>query len=179
MCVSRGQNPAPQSLENRMRHDTLHQPLTQAASAVRFQHEHIAQISDGSEIADHAGKSNLRAVSIINSKTERVLNRPSDNLFRNSLRPITICEEIVNYIQVQPRMIGADQKITAPIFSDFTHRSLFFDLPPSRLIPSQHSNSRLATGPTASPPFPYKAGRMHRNPNPGKPAHLPRRARPA
>jgi len=66
--VAGQKNPAPQVLERRALHDALHQPLAQPASAMRFQNEHVAKISDGGKVGDDAGKTNLRARVVIDSE---------------------------------------------------------------------------------------------------------------
>src|ERR1700739_1707316 len=57
--VTRQQYPSSQTLQCRMLHDALHQPFAQFASAMRLQHEYVAEICDSCEIANHPGESNL------------------------------------------------------------------------------------------------------------------------
>src|SRR5271157_5905345 len=80
-----------------------------------FQHEDITNICDRSEITDHAGKTDLLAPVVINSKAERMLNRSSNDLSRNTLGPVTIRQEPVNHIQIETPTAGTDQKLAAPV----------------------------------------------------------------
>ncbi len=115
MRVASGQNPAPQILQRRMLGNALHQPLAEPASAVRFQHEHIADIRDGSEVADHAGETDLRALPIINAETKRVLDRPGHDFPGDALGPIAIGQKTVNHIQTQALTVGTDQELAPPV----------------------------------------------------------------
>ena len=54
--------------------------LLEPAAAMRFEHKHIANIGDRGEIADHPGKAHLCAVTIINAKAQRMLDRPRPRL---------------------------------------------------------------------------------------------------
>ena len=80
---------------------------------MRFEHKHVAQISDGSEIADHPGKAHLRAATIINAKAQRVLYRSGNYVAGNALRPVAIREESVDDVQIEPGRICADDKFAA------------------------------------------------------------------
>jgi len=99
-----------------MLHDALHHPLAQPVSAMRFEHEYIAEISDGCEIADDASKADLPCSSMINAEAQRMLDRAGDNISRNSLRPIAIRQEFVDRIYIDPRGIGVDAVLSAPVF---------------------------------------------------------------
>ena len=78
---------------------------------MRLQHEYIAEIGDCGEIADHPGKADLHAATIINAKAQRMLDRSRHDFPRNSLRPIAIRQEPVNHIQIEAGRIGADEKL--------------------------------------------------------------------
>src|SRR5271156_3826314 len=95
--------------------NALHQPLAQAASAVRLQHEYVADVCDGREIADHAGEADLRTLPIINAETERVLDRPDHNFSRNAPGPIAIGQKTVNHVQTQALTVRTDQELAAPV----------------------------------------------------------------
>ena len=71
--IACSQNPAPQILQFGMLHKALHQPLANTVSAIGFEHKYVADIGDRGEIADHTGEADLRAISIINAETERML----------------------------------------------------------------------------------------------------------
>src|SRR5580700_207550 len=111
MCVAGQKDPAPQILKSGMLHDTFHQPLAQSKPAMPFEHEDIAQISHGCEVADHAGKTYLRATAIINAEAQRVLNGARYSFPGNVFGPITIGQKTVNHIQTQTLTVGADQKL--------------------------------------------------------------------
>src|SRR6266851_3058957 len=68
--ITSQQRPAAQALQLRMLHDALHEPLTQSATTMRLEHEYVPEVRVGGAIADHTGKANLRAFSIINAKAE-------------------------------------------------------------------------------------------------------------
>jgi hypothetical protein len=93
----------------------LHQQLPQPLPAMRFQHEYIGNISIGGKIADHSGKANLRAATIINTKAQRMLDRPRHNFAWNAFGPIAAAQKPVDHIQIEPRGIGADQKFVSPM----------------------------------------------------------------
>src|ERR1700733_2102638 len=95
--------------------NALHQPLAEPASAMRFQHEHIADICDCSEVADPASKTDLRALPVINAETERLVDRPGHNFPRDALGPIAICQKTVNHIQTQALTVGTDQELVTPV----------------------------------------------------------------
>src|SRR6516162_9574201 len=59
MRIARYQDPPSQALEPGMVDDRLHHPCTQATPPIRIQHEHIAKIGEGREIADHPREPNL------------------------------------------------------------------------------------------------------------------------
>ena len=117
MRVAGQQHPAPQILQRGMPHDAFHQPLAQAASAMRFEHEHVAKIRDRSEVANHPGKAHL-STTIINAKAERMLDRPRHNFARNSFRPIAVRQEPMNHVQVEADGVGTDQELAAPGLHD-------------------------------------------------------------
>src|SRR5690348_8871743 len=85
--IAREQDPAPKPLQCRMLRDAFHQELAQPASAVSFQHEHVAQIGYRGQITYYPAKSNLgcsgscrfcetwafAAALIINPKAQRML----------------------------------------------------------------------------------------------------------
>src|SRR5580700_4059899 len=68
------QNPASHSLQGRMLHDAFQQPPTQSTATMGVQHENVAEVRDGGEIADHPGKPNLAARTIINPKAQGMLD---------------------------------------------------------------------------------------------------------
>src|ERR1700683_1556140 len=115
MGVAGQENPAPQVLERGMLDNTLHQPLAQAAAAMRFQHKNVAEVSHGGEIADDASKTYLRAAVFVNAEAQRMLDRTRDNVSRNAPGPIAIGKKAVNHIQIDALTIGADQKLAAPV----------------------------------------------------------------
>src|SRR5580658_9003063 len=98
--------------------DALHEPLAQSAPAMRFQHKNIAEVGHGGEVADHAGKSDLRIAAFIDAEAQRVLYRPRDDFPRNTLGPIAIRQKTVNHIQIEPLTVGADQELTAPVLGN-------------------------------------------------------------
>jgi len=83
---------------------------------MRFEHEHVAKVRDRREIADDASKADLPCSSMINAEAQRVLDRAGDNISRNSLRPVAIRQEFVDRIYIDPRGIGADAVLSAPVF---------------------------------------------------------------
>ena|SRR5579863_3241698 len=44
-----------------------------------------------------------------------MLNRSRHNVFRNPFGPVTIRQELVNQIQIEPVPVGADEKFAAPV----------------------------------------------------------------
>jgi len=119
MRIAGQENPSPQILQRWMLHDALHQPLAQAAAAMRFQHKYVAEVCHGGEVADHARETNLRADDFVDSEAQRVFNRPRYNLPRNALGPIAVGQKTVNHIQIDARTIGSDQKLAAPALHNF------------------------------------------------------------
>src|ERR1700676_5230368 len=101
-----------------MPHDAFHQPLAQAASSMRFKNEHIAQVCDRGEIADHACEADLYAATIINAKAQRMLNRSCHDLPRNSFRPVTFRQEPVNHVQIETGSVRANQELSATGLDD-------------------------------------------------------------
>src|SRR5712691_2932878 len=51
MGVERRQVPSPQALQRRVLQDALHQALAEPASPMRFENEHVSDVSVGSEVA--------------------------------------------------------------------------------------------------------------------------------
>lgn len=116
-----------------MLHDGFQQPLAQSAPAMRFQHEHIAKISNGCKVGDNPRKPDLPgyptspsfwgnwrffARIIINPEAQRMLNRSRDEVSANPLRPVAVRKKSVDHFQIKQRLVGADQKIGAPGFHD-------------------------------------------------------------
>src|SRR5271166_6285448 len=99
-----------------MPHDTFHEPLPQAATAKRLEHEYISDVSVGRVVGDHARESHL-LVLCVNSEAERVLDRAGYNVPRDSLRPVALGQETMDDIQINPFMIGADGKLTFAVVS--------------------------------------------------------------
>lgn len=64
--IPRQQDPAAQPLQRRMLHDALHHPLAKPMSAMRFEDKDIAEVRNGREIADDAGKAYLLSRFMIN-----------------------------------------------------------------------------------------------------------------
>src|SRR4030095_9279675 len=90
VCVRGCQQPAPQTLQLRMADNRLHQPLRQAMPAELFENKHIADPAKRSPIGRNPRKTRLAKSwpLPIDSKTQRVLDRPSNHLERNALGPI-------------------------------------------------------------------------------------------
>src|SRR5271165_16669 len=99
-----------------MPHDLFHEPLPQAATAKRLEHEYISDVSVGRVVGDHARESHL-LVLCVNSEAERVLDRAGYNVPRDSLRPVALGQETMDDIQINPFMIGADGKLTFAVVS--------------------------------------------------------------
>ena len=47
-----------------------------------------------------------------------MLDRARDNLPWNSLRPIAIRQKPVNHVEIEPRAVGTDQKLSAAELDD-------------------------------------------------------------
>src|ERR1700676_1517420 len=116
MCVACDQAPAPQSLQARMLHDTLHQPFSQAAAAERFEHEHVSDVSVGRVVGDYSRESDLLALGI-QSEAQRVLDGTSDHVTRDSLGPITLNQEFMDYGHVNQSTIGANGELAFAVFT--------------------------------------------------------------
>ncbi len=85
---------------------------------MRLQNKNIAQIGHGREIADHAGKANLLAATIINSKAQGMLDGSRHDLARDALGPIAIGQEAVDDIEIEARGIGGDEEFAAALLDD-------------------------------------------------------------
>src|SRR5208282_2273408 len=96
--------------------NALHQPLAQAAPAMRFKHEDVADISNGGKITDHAGKPNLRTLDIIDTEAKRMCNRPLYDFSWNAPGPVGIGQKAVHCVQIQLFARGAHQELVPPIF---------------------------------------------------------------
>ena len=169
-----------------MLHDALHQPLAQPTPAITFQHEHVAKIGYRGVIADHSRKSGLRAATIINAKTQGMLEGSRHNVLRDSFGPITTAQKTMDDIYVKPRMIGADKKIATPVFHDHRINAIASEFhayiltcgsrPVVVRIHDAEGKQRLATAP---PRARYKNGRMPRRPTRDRLGHWERQAQPA
>jgi hypothetical protein len=87
--------------------------------------EYVSQISHGSKIADHSGKPDLRARTIINAKAHRMLDGSRHDIFRNALRPVAVRQESMDYVQIEPGRIGADAELATAMFDRIrVHKSI-------------------------------------------------------
>src|SRR5579863_7628555 len=103
-----------------MVHDALHHPLAQPASAMRRPHEHIAEIRDRGEVADHPREAYLRTTPIINAEAQGMLNGSGHHFPRNALGPIAIRQESVDHVEIQPRGVSADKELPAALLENLT-----------------------------------------------------------
>ena len=87
---------------------------------MRFQDKDVADIRNRRKIADHPGKGDLRAATIINAKAQGMLDGSLHGLPRNSLRPIAVREELVDDVHVEAGGIGADQEFATTVLDDVT-----------------------------------------------------------
>ncbi len=87
-----------------------------------FEYKYVAQVGDCSEVADHPRKTYLCAGAFINTKTQRVFDRPLHNSERDSFSPIRVGEKAVHHFEVKPRPIGTNHKLFAPVFNDLGRR---------------------------------------------------------
>ena len=139
------QAPASQSLQSRVLHDALHQPLAQTPPAVPSQYEYVTDVGVGGVIRDHAGKPDLLA-GRENPKAQRILYRPGDNLPRNPLGPIGIRQESVDKIQIQALPVSADAEIKS-LLSDSS--SLFTSVRAQRGFTIGHLHQLILAEPPA------------------------------
>ena len=85
---------------------------------MRFQNKNIAQVGYSGEVADYAGKANLGTLVIINPEAQRMLDGARDGLARDAFGPITICEEVINDLKIEPSGIRADEELSATVLDD-------------------------------------------------------------
>src|SRR5471030_532767 len=90
-----------------MSHDALHQPPREPPAAIQRKDKDISKISERCAVGDDTGKSNL-LTTVINAKTDGVLNRPPDCVCWNPFCPIAIRQKLKHHAHVNTRRIGAD-----------------------------------------------------------------------
>lgn len=87
MRVPRRQHPAAQALQVWVLNDAFHQKLGQAATAMRFQNEYVANIGECGAIGDDARKTDL-PLAFIDAEAERVSDGAFDSLAGNAFGPV-------------------------------------------------------------------------------------------
>src|SRR4029453_15946897 len=116
MCVTRHQNPAPQSFEPRMPRDRLHYPAGQLTAAILSDDEHVCYVGERRIVADDAAKPDLLPP-IVHAKRQRVINRAFDNGARDRLRPGRGLEKGVDERQIESSTVSADHEVPAAPFT--------------------------------------------------------------
>ena len=66
-----------------------------------FQYEHIADIRHRGKIADDPGKADLRTATIIDAKAQGVLDGSCNDIPRDALGPVAVCQESVNHFEIR------------------------------------------------------------------------------
>lgn len=92
---------------------------------MRFQDEHIANVSIGRIVRDHTGKPHLSPIAI-HSKTKRILDGAGHDFTRNSFGPIAFCQETVDEIQIQSFVIRTDDEFAFAVFCSLWLASFHF-----------------------------------------------------
>src|ERR1043165_1643235 len=92
-----------------MRDDDFHHPLRESAAAMFRHNEDISHPRERRIVRHDARKPDL-LLTVVQTKSQRILDRARDNLTRPPLSPVRmITDEVVNQIYVEPRTIGADR----------------------------------------------------------------------
>src|SRR5258708_35332206 len=100
MGIECRQSPTPQPLQLRMLHDAFQQQFAQSLTAMRFQHEYVGDVGEGSKIADYPRKAHLNATAVINANAYRQLDLPHPNHPRNPFGPITFGGKIMDDAEI-------------------------------------------------------------------------------
>src|SRR6266571_6808420 len=73
------------------------------------EYENIADVGEGRAVGDDARESDLR-IAVVGAETDRVLDRPLDQIARDIFRPVRFLAEIaMDHRDVEPRLIGTDR----------------------------------------------------------------------
>lgn len=93
---------------------TMHsiQKLPQPHAPIRFENENVAEISVGCIVGNDSRKSDLFPT-VKYSKAQRILDRAGNHVARYALRPVTVTQEYMDYIQIKPRAIRAHDELGA------------------------------------------------------------------
>ncbi|MNT73864.1 hypothetical protein D3C72_2126210 [compost metagenome] len=89
--------------------DIGHQRLAHTLAAHAVQHEHVAEVGEGGEIADHAGKRHLAAVLVVAADAQRAIQRALEDVARQAARPVGFAAQVaVHHVAVQPLLVGIE-----------------------------------------------------------------------
>ena len=109
VCVAGRKDPSPKALQFGMLDDVLHQHLADAAAAIIFDHENIADVGECGPVADHAGKGDL-PLAVVNAETDRVLDCGSRLLRRSFTSPIGLLDqEPMNKLDIKAALVSVDR----------------------------------------------------------------------
>src|SRR4051812_24812187 len=113
--VARDEAPAADSLQLGMIHDGAHQELAEATTAMRVENENVCDVGERSVVGDDAREADLLNLSVfrllIDPEAERVLDGARHHIARNALRPVAVCEEVMDAAEIQARAIGGDDVV--------------------------------------------------------------------
>lgn len=108
-----------------MFHDGLHKPFPQAAPAMVFKDENITQPGKSGIIGNYTGKPDL-FTSLVNTKTQRVLDGSLNDLQRATLCPVgALTQVLVDAGDIEPGFVCADGVIVTVVFEG-VHGSLIW-----------------------------------------------------
>ena len=95
----------------RMVEQRPHQQLAQPLSLMRGQDEHIADMPDRNGIRDHARKTDLRAITGIQTETKRARDGALHLRARAASRPIRRADKRMNHVQIEPLGVIANRAV--------------------------------------------------------------------
>jgi hypothetical protein len=121
MGVAGAQHEAAQSLQIRVGHHALDEPLAQPLATRLLQHIDVAQIRKRGTVGDDPGQSQLAIVVCQQREAERVRYGPRQQSLWYGLRPVRPAQVGVSGVEVDPRRIRRDDVAAATALEGQEH----------------------------------------------------------